>query len=221
MLMALKEARKALVTYGGLLALTLAFWSIFGSSSLADFLRDSMALIFSGLPTSPSTNFAAVMILLMAGAPEVGLAGDMRNLRTLPLSALGLSTILTATTVMTTAILWIVLVVAHVLALRALPLSLRPDLFLVVLGGLVMAHSIRLVWPAAGAAKAAAGALSMVPMFIVFRLGFAPEATWVRTAMMLGGGAVVLLSWLINVRTLRRGTRIYKAKPTPLQAISS
>jgi hypothetical protein len=38
--------------------------------------------------------------------------------------------------------------------------------------------------------------------------------------MIICGGAALTLSWLLNLRTLRRGSRLYK-RPPPLAVISS
>jgi hypothetical protein len=216
-----KETRKMLLIYSALLVLTLLYWRIFESVSLAQFLNSSSALIFAGVPPVGEGDFTVIMMFFIVAASDLALMGNMRSYRSLPISAAALSAILTGLNVVTTLLMWVVLLAAHLIAVGSLPHTLRPDLLLVVAGGLAMSETGQLTLPLNGPAKLFAGGILFAPMLIVFRMAYASTAPWAPAAMIAGGGAALVASWLLNMRALQRSHRLYKMKSPLANLISS
>jgi hypothetical protein len=50
---------------------------------------------------------------------------------------------------------------------------------------------------------------------------YAASAPWAPAAMIAGGGAALVVSWVLNMRALRRSHRLYKMKSPLANLISS
>lgn len=218
-LLFVKDARRAVITYGVLLLAGIAYWAIFGSTTLAAFLNGFGALVFAGLP-SPAEGFPIVAIAFLMGASDIGLAGDLRGLRALPVSAARLSGIITGTSVITAVALWLVLLAAHAITIGTSPVSLRPELFVGATGSLAFWTAIRIAVPGDPMFKIfGLGLLAGGSSFVIGTLVDQP-ASVIYKVMLAGGAAAIVLSWLVVTVTLRRSHRIYKKPALPI-AISS
>jgi hypothetical protein len=228
-----KEGRKALTIYGSFLLVGLAYWWFFesGSKTIGEaitfngfdgFLAQGGALIFAAPLTGPVPYFPALLVLVAIGTSDFGQTGEIRGLRTLPLSAARLSAVLVSFGVLSAAMLWIVLLVAHVTATGAPPTSLRPDLFSVVSGAMALSMAVQFKLPGNQFTKALGSAVVVAPALTLLSLARGFETTSAgHVVMIVGGGAALTVAWLMNRRTLRHGRRIYKRPHTPLALISS
>jgi hypothetical protein len=219
-----REARKALLLNGVMAAIAISYWWIFESGpwlvghvislpSLADFLNQGGALMFADPSRNAGEHFPLIIMFLVMTTSDVGTMGEMRRLRTLPLSSTQLAVALSGLSVVTTIMLWIALLGLHIAALGNAPYSLRPDLFLTLSGSIALWLAVRLVFARSSiiqlAAPFFAGTMVAFPMFLA-----QPHAL-MRTAMMISGAAALVLSVLITRRALRRGSRIYKGSLQP------
>lgn len=217
-----KEARKALLLNGSLISVAILYWWLFESgpravgevirfTSLADFLNAGSALMFADVSIrSTRVHFPAVAMMLLASTSDVGLMGEMRRFRTLPVSVTRLAGISSSLSVLTTSVFWIALLLLHVISLGTAPDSLRPDLFLVISGSIAVCLAIRLALPVHPFLKVVGTGLLIAPAFIVFPLETSHTDAGISAAMMAGGAAALVLSVLFNRWALRRGSRIYK-----------
>jgi len=204
-----KEGRITLVMYGTTVILIVAYWSVVETLGLRDFLNAGVLLPFAAIPVQYH-GFPGILMLLMAGASDNALIGDMRRIRALPMSASGVATLLTGLGVLAALLLWLVLLTLHLFAVGAVPATLRPDLFMVVAGSLALTRAVRLTLPAPMLVKAIVGGMVVVPAIIVFPIAYNPRPPSMSLVMISLGVLALAASFLINRWGIRNSSRLYK-----------
>jgi hypothetical protein len=204
-----KEARRTALLIGIAFAIGLGYWVIFERpTSLADFIQSGYALPFANRPAHP--HGMPIGFLILAGVSDLDLVGDLRRLRCMPLSVARLAALLTSTGLLFAAVLWICLLAVQLLVDGGFPVTLRPDLFLTVAGGIALSQTARMVRPVSGVVNTMLGGVFTAPAFIAFAL--APTSmAWTPAVLLMAAGVTALaLSFLINQWSIRNNSRIYK-----------
>jgi hypothetical protein len=208
-----KEGRITLAMYAITVILILVYWRMVETSlGLGDFLNAGVLLPFAGIPVL-YRGFPGILMLLMSGASDTTLIGDMRRIRALPMSASGVATLLTGLGVLAALLLWLVLLTLHLFAVGAAPATWRPDLFMVVAGSLALTRAVRLTLPAPMLAKAIVGGMTVVPAIIVFPIAYNPRPPSTSLVIISLGVLALVLSFLINRWGIRNSSRLYKRQP--------
>jgi hypothetical protein len=176
-------------------------------------------LPFSAAGFSPKAIIGTAMF-----APFFALAagwvwdGHTRHLRVLPLSAVAVTRLMLASTLMAWAVVWVVLLGVHVMVLGFGPSTLRPELFLYLSG---MSALLEATWR--GRKKPGQGfTLAMIPVFLLV-IGvdsaasrFGVEAMfWMHT--LVGTGALGVAA-MLTYRSLTRSTSAASVYQSSIQS---
>ena len=165
----------------------------------------------------PLVLFGLVAINSVAAARERS-GSSWRQFRVLPLSTARLAGALLLRRVLAWLSIWLVLVVVHVAATRALPATLRPELLAICLGldALVYALQVRFYRYSAGLVGLALAAAAALVLGLTFVLPLAqlPDG-WIQLALFTCGALALIVAAGTLQRALLRAPLLYA--PTPRQ----
>lgn len=210
-----RETRRSLLLVSIMLTGVLGYWWLFGSGSLAGFLRAYWLLPFEGRGSESPFVLMMLIIFVLTSSNDDTQRG-IRRLRTLPLSSWGLSQTLCLRALIPPTVLWAGGVVLHVLVLHTLPASLKLDVLALLLGGFATMHAIELV----AAGRKMAGMFAYIALGMASVNGFArwplPEWTWTGSGL-----AVIAASLWISDWVIRRRSGLYAKYAGPTAAVES
>jgi hypothetical protein len=149
-----------------------------------------------------------IFIFIGSGFRSREIMHRVRALRVLPMTAAALSLVLASQSFITAVSAWAWLLTIHMVIVGTLPTTLRPDILLVLAGGLTLLRSIELAFPGRFAGQMI-GAIVFIPSLALATTMF--NAT--QNGMLAAGAlslfaGVGLQSWL-----LRRHHKSYQFKP--------
>ena len=138
-----------------------------------------------------------------------------RHLRALPLTTRGLTILLLGRRALAWLAIWIILAVLHVIALRSVPQTLRPELLAACIGADALIYALQVRFQVGGALTAMAMMAVLVLLLglvFVLPLGFLPSSVAAVLMFAFGLGAAVA-AVRVSDRTLRYSSKLYA--PTP------
>ncbi len=206
-----KEARQPLAFVGGTLLMSIAYWRAFEPGTSAfEFFSAGKALLFAPAVPRAHEAFPVLLMLLITGAaPDGDLIRDMRRMRALPLSTSQLAALVTSMGLLFAVLLWVCLLAVHAVVVGTWPVTLRPDLFMLIAGAIAMTTTVRLALPGSGIVKAVGAGLFMGPTF-AFQIVYGPPGAALRIIRIAIGALALFASFLINTWSMRNSARMYK-----------
>jgi hypothetical protein len=210
----------ALLTTIGYMAALSSF--IDPQHGLAEKLGAWRLLPFQSVDTSAAifslVIYGSVMLNANALAPAVNPSGSSpwRHLRVLPMSTMDLVRLLLLRRALGWLVIWTVLAIVHVAVTRALPATLRPELFALAVGADALIYAVQVRWQRhlLGIAYVAfyAGMMFLFGILLVLPLRLLSE-TWADTLLLpVGLGALVAAAWILR-RTLQYSSKLYAPAP--------
>jgi hypothetical protein len=185
---------------------------------LMDVLRSLHFLPFESEAASvklfPLAIFGAVA---MNTANAMGPARNLcfRHLRAMPLTTRGLILLLLGRRALGWLAIWTILAVLHVITLRMLPETLRPELLAVCLGADALIYALQVRWQVGGMMLTLAMMTVLIlslGLVFVLPLGFLPSSTAAVLMFAFGLGAAIAAVRLSD-RTLRSSSKLYAPAP--------
>jgi hypothetical protein len=210
------EARAQAATFAFLIVAAIVGWAsislIKPMPAFTEFLRMADLLPFSSARAQATEIVTWGLVLFMvANVREPWVFNDRRHLRSLPLSPASVSCLPLALAVLSTLVLWTVLLILHFLVLRSLPISPRSDLFMAFAGFTAVGNVIRLIGPRQGILRA------MVPLAPItlailasefftdgWRAGTAQPLVVAFGAFMMAASFATLRFWLTRSSSMYR-----------------
>lgn len=153
------EARAQLRTFTFVILAAIVVWAaaslIRPVPAFTDFLRMADALPFASARAQATEIVTWGLVLFMIGNfREPWVFNDRRHLRSLPLSSSSIGALPLTLGVLSTLMLWTVLLILHVLVLWSMPVSPRLDLFMSFAGFTALGNATRLIGPRQGGLRA-------------------------------------------------------------------
>lgn len=216
-LLAWRTAKRAFIVYGVLLMA-----GVIAALALApDFrvaLRLADALPFSNAASQVSEPFTYGSLLMFGSMLDLWFCPHLRPLRALPMSTSSLALIPLIIGLVSALSLWLVLLIVHGAVLANDPVTLRPDLLVIVAGVLVATNALRFALPAPLWFRYMA---SVTAPMLGWLVALRPASEWqmatVRPAMFVIGLGLMLLAFAAARWSIRASTSLYEAPSVPVR----
>jgi hypothetical protein len=188
----------------------LAYWAYRGFQPEVGQLLAQLGLrIFDATELVGRPPVSLSMMLLVLSISTQELMHGIRSLRVLPISTRKLALLLSCTSIAWTTVVWIALLTLT-LVTGHMPWSLRPDVFVLLVGAQALARSTTLALSIPFVFRIALVGLMSGPLGLVLSLYYVRPDT--LTQLILGASGVVAFAaaTALNVWSLSRKTSIYK-----------